>query len=108
MRRNDYGLVSCNLQTKEHCSLLDIKIGPAANIREDDNILEAMDPNTQLFGIADILPEFILLILPPKPEAFPGKPELGQGLDGTDSLLEVETKLFLVFTPMAKTQQLSH
>lgn len=52
------------------------------------------------------LPEFILLILPPKAEAFPGKPELGQGLDGTDSLLEVETVLFLVLIPIAKMQKL--
>jgi len=55
-----------------------------------------------MWNCGAILPEFILLILPPKTEAFPGKPELGQGLDGTDSLLEVETTLFLVFTPIAK------
>lgn len=55
-----------------------------------------------MWNCGTTLPEFILLILPPKTEAFPGKPELGQGLDGTDSLLEVETVLFLVFTPIAK------
>lgn len=77
------------------------------------------DPKLQLSGIAEtssiiffqsvkhsFLPEFILLILPPKPEAFPSKPELGQGLDGTDSLFEVETMLFLVLIPIVKMQKL--
>jgi len=77
------------------------------------------DPEINLSGIAEtspftfsrsvkhsFLPEFILLTLPPKPEAFPGKPELGQGLDGTDSLFEVETMLFLVLIPIAKMEKL--
>lgn len=90
-----------------------------ANIFGADNVLKMGDPQIQLSGIAEtspiifsqsvkhsFLPEFILLILPPKAEAFPGKPELGQGLDGTDSLLEAETMLFLVLIPIAKMQKL--
>lgn len=50
-------------------------------------------------------PEFILLISPPKTEAFPGKPELGQELDGADSLFEVETVPFLVLSPIRKMQK---
>lgn len=61
-----------------------------------------------MWNCGTILPEFILLTLPPKTEAFPGKPELGQGLDGTDSLFEVETTLFLVFTPIAKKNNNYH
>lgn len=54
IRRNDYGLVSCDLQSKEHCSLLDLRrTGPAASILGDDNVLEMADPNIQLFGIVE-------------------------------------------------------
>lgn len=50
IRRNDYVLVSCNLHV---VSLLDIRTGLAANILGDDNVLQMVDPNTQLFGIAE-------------------------------------------------------
>lgn len=84
-----------------------------------DNVSEMSDPKIKHSGIAEaspiifsqsvkhsVLPEFILLMLPPKPEALPGKPELGQGLDGTASLFAVETMPFFVLIPIAKTQTL--
>lgn len=55
-----------------------------------------------MFNFLQLLPELILLTPPTTPDTFPGKPELGQGLDEIESLLELEMMLFLVLIPIGE------